>query len=125
MTEDSMFPDFVDREGAIGDTCEVVMSDPAKSVALKQTTPARTKKRPSRRGEKAPSGNSRGPLTAMVLGSGMIVSAYLLSHSESIEQLMSVVWANESTFFFGILAVELSAIGYEAHRIMRTIRRKC
>lgn len=124
MTEELMFPDFVDREG-IGDTCEVIMSDPPKSEAYKRTVSPRSRKTSSHRGERRTSGNPRGPRAAMALGSGMIVSAYLLSHSESIEQLMSVVRANESTFFFGILAVELSAIGYEAHRIMRTIRRKC
>jgi len=91
----------------------------------KQSALGRFEKMSSHQGETHTSGNPRGPRAAVVLGSGMIVSAYLLSHSASIEQLMSVVRANESTFFFGILAVELSAIGYEAHRIMRTIRRKC
>jgi hypothetical protein len=83
--------------------------------ADKQTAPARTEKRSSHPGGKCVSGHSCAPL-AIVLGSAMIVCAYLLAHPTTLasigaNEFTQFIKANPLIFWVGIGAELAMIIG--------------
>jgi len=96
--------------------------------ADKQTAPARTEKRSSHPGGKCVSGHSCAPL-AIVLGSAMIVCAYLLAHPTTLasigaNEFTQFIKANPLIFWAGI-GTELLMIAYLARQIIHERKGVC